>query len=367
MKIAMLKTLALVASLLSVAAFAGDGTKDNPYTVAELNAQKSALASSGATVWVKADLKGLGEDGSKTENGTTDATKDECAGLFGDATGTFVAYSYQILAKLAVADLTNTKDLLISLTYGTTGHPYGNDNYPQYASNYEPTDAHFSLEEVHGALTINITNGYRGYHVQSSYIVPSDMVLIKVSSGYSSNVAYVKCENVFDGAEGTYVTNKNSPYVLLGADGPHDVVLTTALYNYTMNNGNSMNPGTQAGVNTNTTKNRWHFRFVATADKVGFERNGSTDTEVVLDSKDEVYLSVNSQASHFAGNWAWETADKKWISWNGKKYSDYRTGINTVNRDSATDGKVYDLQGRRVEGQPQKGLYITNGKKYIAR
>ena len=64
-------------------AWAGDGTKASPYTVAELNAQKDALATSGATVWVKADLKGLGVDGSQTVNGTTDA--NECAGLFGDA------------------------------------------------------------------------------------------------------------------------------------------------------------------------------------------------------------------------------------------------------------------------------------------
>ena len=116
-------------------AWAGDGTKASPYTVAELNAQKDALATSGATVWVKADLKGLGVDGSQTVNGTTDA--NECAGLFGDATDTFVAYSYQILGNLDVADLTNTKDLLIGLTYGTTGHPYGNTENPQYATDYE--------------------------------------------------------------------------------------------------------------------------------------------------------------------------------------------------------------------------------------
>ena len=51
------KTLCILAGLaMATCAFAGDGTKDNPYTVAELNAQKEALAASGATVWVKADL-----------------------------------------------------------------------------------------------------------------------------------------------------------------------------------------------------------------------------------------------------------------------------------------------------------------------
>ena len=51
-----LKTLALVAGMMlsNLSVMAGDGTKENPYTVSELNAQKEALAASGATVWVKA-------------------------------------------------------------------------------------------------------------------------------------------------------------------------------------------------------------------------------------------------------------------------------------------------------------------------
>lgn len=365
------KTLCIMAGLaMTTVAFAGDGTKDNPYTVAELNAQKDALAASGATVWVKADLKGLGIDGSQQENGTTDATKDECAGLFGDASGTFVAYSYQILGNLAMSDLTNTKDLLISLTYGTIGHPYGNSSNPQYATDYEAkvvTGNHFSLEEVHGALSLEIKNGYRGYHIASSYIVPQDIVLIKVSAGYSSkNGAYVNCENVYDGAVETQVTPKNSAYVLLGADGKHDIVLTTAYHSYTMSNGNALNSGTTAGVNTIATKDRWHFRFVVKDGKVGFERNGADDKEVVLDSKDEVYLTVSTLSTNFAGKWTWETEDKKWISWTGKKYSDYHdAGINAM-KGNAAEGTVYDLSGRKVT-QPQKGLYIQDGKKFIAR
>lgn len=139
-----IKMLALTAGLLLFCgkAMAGDGTKASPYTVAELNAQKDALAASGNTVWVKADLKGLGEDGTSTDNADTEdsdgKTVKHMAGLFGDATGEFVAYSWQILGQLALTDLTNTKDLLISLTYGTEGHPYGNTTYPQYANALNP-------------------------------------------------------------------------------------------------------------------------------------------------------------------------------------------------------------------------------------
>ena len=42
------------------------------------------------------------------------------------------------------------------------------------------------------------------------------------------------------------------------------------------------------------------------------------------------------------------------------------TGVNAVKSVEATDGKVFDLQGRQVS-KPTKGLYIINGKKYIVK
>ena len=46
--------------------------------------------------------------------------------------------------------------------------------------------------------------------------------------------------------------------------------------------------------------------------------------------------------------------------------SDNPTGIGSV-RVAGSDTRLYDLQGRRVEGQPAKGLYISNGKKVIIK
>ena len=31
------------------------------------------------------------------------------------------------------------------------------------------------------------------------------------------------------------------------------------------------------------------------------------------------------------------------------------------------DGTIYDLSGRRVAGQPVKGIYMKNGKKYVIK
>lgn len=323
-------------------------TKDKPYTVAQLLAEKDALAASGETVWVKADLKGLGEDGTKTNNADTEDSEGKTvrnmAGLFGDDSGTFVAYSWQILGQLDIADLTNTKNLLIALTYGTEGHPYGNSSSPQYASKYEPTDAHFSLAEVHGALKLEIKNGYRGYHIASCYQVPREIVAARVASNYTAKNGATIAYGYYDGAEEgkSYVINKNTALVLLGYDGTYDFVLSADYYEQI--NSNSLNGGEKAGVNTIPMKNnalRYHYRFVATGDKVGFERNRDESTEVELASKDEVYLTINGNESHFFGNWAWETEDKKWISWAGDSISDYHEKpADTLEGDVNGDGSV---------------------------
>ena len=159
-------------SMTEQTAAEGDGSHENPYTVAQLLAQKEALAASGSTVWVKASLLGLGEDGQSQSNADTEdaegKTVKHLAAKFSDATGEFVAYSWQILGQVEMADLTNTQNLLIALTYGTVGHPFGNSANPQYATNEEPAEAHFSLAQVEGALSLTIQNGLRGYHIPAS-------------------------------------------------------------------------------------------------------------------------------------------------------------------------------------------------------
>ena len=47
---------------------------------------------------------------------------------------------------------------------------------------------------------------------------------------------------------------------------------------------------------------------------------------------------------------------------------DDTTGIESVSQQPMTNGDtVYDLQGRKVKGQPSKGVYIVNGKKVILK
>ena len=373
-----LKTLALMAAMLltASAALAGDGTKQSPYTVSELLAQKDALAASGETVWVRADLKGLGEDGTKTDNADTEDadgnTVRNMAGLFGDDTGTFTAYSWQILGQLDIADLTNTKNLLIALTYGTAGHPHGNSANPQYASNYEPEDAHFSLGEVHGALSLEIKNGFRGYHIASSYQVPREVVAARVNFNYTAAKGASIAYGYYDGAEEgkSYIVNKNTALVLMAYPGTYDFVLSAGYYEQI--NSNGLNGGEVDGVNTIPMKNnalRYHYRFVATGDKTGFERNCEESTQVRLDSKDEVYLTINGNDNHFYGNWTWETDDRNWISWAGLTIEDYENHFNSINgvsEPTLPHTAIHNLAGQRLK-YLQRGLNIVDGKKILVK
>lgn len=298
------KTLALVAGMMILAsnvALAGDGSKETPYTVAELNAQKEALKAKAQTmlpfetniVWVKADLKGLGEDGKSTDNADTEETVDgkkttvyHMAGLFGDATGTFVAYSWQILGQLTMDDLTNTKDLLIALTYQEHSHSYANYDNPWQGMDYEPDEFHFSLVEVYGALSLKIENGYRGFHIPACFAIPEGVCAVTVNAGVSTSGAYVKYRH-YDGADAQlHVTPKNSAVVLMARDGVYDFVLTTDYYEPVMATSNAMYGGTQAGANVGTKKNRARLRFVNDGTKVGFERNSQDNSTVNLQSKD---------------------------------------------------------------------------------
>jgi len=48
---------------------------------------------------------------------------------------------------------------------------------------------------------------------------------------------------------------------------------------------------------------------------------------------------------------------------------DEATGINAVNGSEfmGNGSEVYDLQGRRVSGTAQKGVYVVNGKKTVIK
>ena len=226
-------------------------------------------------------------------------------------------------------------------------------------------------------MTLDIKNGLRGYHIPSCYQVPEKIVAARVAANYTASKGATISYGYYDGAEG-YIINKNTALVLIAQDGRYDFVLSAGYYEQI--NSNSLNGGENAGINTIPMKNnnlRYHYRFVAIGDKAGFERNCTESTQVNLESKDEVYLTINGNDSHFYGNYDWETEDKNWITYAGNTWQNYadkysQDGISRLPQQThpqplpVMEGSIYTLNGQRV-AKPTKGLYMAGGRKFIAK
>jgi hypothetical protein len=198
--------------------------------------------------------------------------------------------------------------------------------------------------------------------------VPAGVVAARVSAGYTAAKGATVSYGYYDGAEEgkSYVINKNMALVLMARPGTYNFVLSADYYEQI--NSNSLNGGESAGVNTIPMKSnnlRYHYRFVANGEKVGFERNSDESTQVFLESKDEVYMTVNGNDNHFFGNWTWETADKKWISWAGSTIADFSANVPNIRAD-IQDDNIYDLRGYQVI-KPSKGFYVKGNKKFISK
>lgn len=337
-----LRLLCLATALVATSiAFAGDGTQENPYTVSEaINASEK-----NDTIWVVGDLKGMGKDGASALNDPD--VRADTAAVVTDGTKELTIWSYEIFGGLATEDLTNTKNLLIRGLYKTDEEKVGR---------------HFSVYEVHKALTLNFPHGYKGYHTQAAYRLPKGVKACNVRAGYSASKGATISYTYYSG-DSLWISGKNTALVLIGAKGDHEFVLTSQLKPYAMSAG--LNPGTKAGLNTVTQNNRYLFRFVSTADKVGFERNSDNQKEVTLESKDEVSLTVGCSANSYWTYGQFDDADKKWIAWKGETPGDV-SAINSIQNTNADNCRYYDLQGQQLN-ELKKGINIINGKKYIKK
>ena len=56
-----------------------------------------------------------------------------------------------------------------------------------------------------------------------------------------------------------------------------------------------------------------------------------------------------------------------WASPQLKRNTADPSGISNITADRPTDGAYYDLWGRRLSERPHKGIYLQNGRKYVAQ
>lgn len=110
-------------------------------------------------------------------------------------------------------------------------------------------------------------------------------------------------------------------------------------------------------VNTTAVRNGKRMTF----EKTGSDAWGTASMEVTMREGDNVvYLRANS---------AYGTPQPLLLDNLVVELVDAPNAINEPVQDAATDARhrksVYDLQGRRIQSQAKKGLYIENGKKHI--
>ncbi len=83
----------------------------------------------------------------------------------------------------------------------------------------------------------------------------------------------------------------------------------------------------------------------------------------MLPKTQQIYGAVSQQLP-FSGTVG---SMEAWASGRIQKKSDDPTGISEIVGKETSDCPYFDLQGRRISGKPQKGIYIMNGRKYILR
>ena len=75
----------------------------------------------------------------------------------------------------------------------------------------------------------------------------------------------------------------------------------------------------------------------------------------LLQSKDDEYIYLPDS--------------RKYLSWQFHIYGDNSTGIEIITQtgEKAASETIYDIYGRKVSNMNRGGLYIKNGKKFIAK
>lgn len=132
----------------------------------------------------------------------------------------------------------------------------------------------------------------------------------------------------------------NTPVVICATSGTVDMTLDNTIAAYAGTNN-------LVGIDVKTATPDNSYCLAISAGVAGFYKYTSTDGANIPARR--AYLTIAAGAPSFIG------------------FGDETTGINALNGEGFTvNGSVYNLAGQRV-AQPQKGLYIVNGKKVVIK
>lgn len=167
--------------------------------------------------------------------------------------------------------------------------------------------------------------------------------------------------------------NSSSGYILTGTPGTYTLTLTDATATKQFYSTSASWAATPGKVYK---KDSRIYKFINQPEKIGFERDEkyASDNYQYCDmgEGEHIYFPVTNKAMERITATMGTTADVlTFIPWSEEKWgcpTASTSGISEMLNDGQlANGQCYNLQGQRVNEPAQKGIYIKNGKKYIAK
>lgn len=165
--------------------------------------------------------------------------------------------------------------------------------------------------------------------------------------------------------------NSSSGYILTGKPGTYTLTMTDKTATKQFFSTSASWAATPGQV---TKKDCRIYKFVNQVGKIGFERDekyASVDYLYCdMAEGDYIYFGISVKAmERITATMGTSAEALAFIPWDAEKWGcpmPSTSGISEMVNGQSVNGPSYNLKGQRVE-QPQKGIYIKNGKKYIAK
>ena len=324
------------------AAFAGDGTKKDPYTPDELlAASDSLLKVENSTVYVKGNFLGFGANPAQPQEFPEDALN-------------IILEGEQFRVTVEVGDL------VLAL--------YNAEQREGYVVKVRVEDVEgqykYTGDEVSGAYSLTIGENQLGaFGVNSNFRVEDAGKMAYATASVNEEKGGDFEYHVYSVAD-SVITGSGMGYIFGGKPGIYPVTLTLAKGS-TPEDGNVLRIAGEAGE-TGALPGEQLFKWESTAAGTGLRLGNNDGQTLELEHGTDVYARIEETKVNVLFG---DKADRSFLPWTDKTV----TGLFAPKmRTAAARLGIYDLSGRKVadgtdtNGLPQ-GLYIVGGRKVFVR
>lgn len=223
--------------------------------------------------------------------------------------------------------------------------------------------------EISGLTAQAITipeSGYLAFNAEQPFCGPKNMIFCYVNASNNDATTDLKYTEI----SGDSTLLMKGDWIAIAKPGTYDLQMSAS--QGVMKTRTSIQSWSDEDTKTMKQTNRRFYKFVNTPGHVGFQRVPATAEGYynVADCTDgnRLVITVTDAigARIFAANGADSWDALEFIPWHGATPEQAAADVKTVTVLPATDGAIYDLQGRRVI-KPTKGIYVKDRKKVILK